>query len=236
MKKTLCLVAILMLLVPAQKLGAQERAGDGESNTAKEKKKKSDHNHQTFLKIGLVHTGSEIEGFNVAVNGLSIDLETYFNKNHLGFSGWFVGYRKDDIRRADLGHLLNSGIFREADVPVVDLKFGGGIEWGMPSLDFSKTRFGYEGGDLVYYEHLFLKHNSGVPKLGPSKDAVLYPFLELSVLKRWTWFLAEGGARWNLQKFGLDKYRLDGDDVTFVSSNRIRMVPALFIKIGTTLP
>src|SRR3990167_9895384 len=118
-KKTLCLIAILILFVPAQELGAQERA--------------SDHNHQTFLKIGLVHTESEIKGFNVTINGLSIDLETYFNKNHLGFSGWFVGYRKDDIRRADFGHFLNSGIFRKADISVVDLKFGGGIEWGIPT-------------------------------------------------------------------------------------------------------
>ena len=109
------------------------------------------------------------------------------------------------------------------------------MEWGMPTPYFNRTRFSYENGELTSYEHLFLEHNSNVPKVGTSQDAVLYPFLELSVLKRWRLFLAEVGVRGNIQNLGFDKYYLNGDDFTSVPSDKTIVVPALFIKLGVSL-
>ncbi|MDP3697729.1 MAG: hypothetical protein Q8R55_07020 [Candidatus Taylorbacteria bacterium] len=194
-----------------------------------------DHDHQTYLKGGLVHTESEMEGFNIIVNGLSVDLETYFNRNHIGLSGWFVGYRKDNIRFADFGHLLNAGVFRTINTPVADMKLAGGLEWGVTSPNYNRTRFSYEDDRLVSYEHLFLQKNTDIPGLGPAHDSALYPFLEASILKRWEWFLVEAGVRGNVQKFGFDRYRLDGDNVEFVPSDRTRIVPAFFIKFGVVI-
>src|SRR3989338_7745855 len=126
MKKFICLATILILPVSVQEIVAQDNYDNDESNTVKEEKKKPDHNHQMYLKAGLDHVGTSIEGFDIVVNGLNIELETYFNKNHLGLSGWSVGYRKDDVRQIDFGHFFNLGVFREMAVPMVGFKFGGG--------------------------------------------------------------------------------------------------------------
>lgn len=194
-----------------------------------------DHNHQTYLKSGLVHTGSEMEGFNIVVNGLSVDLETYFNKNHVGLSGWFVGYRKDDIRFIDFGHLLNGGVFRTVGTPVVDLKVGGGLEWGIISPNFSKTRFNYNNGMLVSYEHLFPHRNTDIPGVGPSHDSAMYPFVEMGFMKKWRLFLVETGVRGSIMRFGFDRYYLDGDNLSFVSSDKRRIIPSVFVKFGVAL-
>lgn len=227
MRKTI-VALMLALSLFAFKVEAQNgKTGDAQ------KPNKLDHNHQTYFKVGLVHTESEMEGFNIVVNGLSVDVETYFNNNHIGLSGWFVGYRKDDIRFSDFGHVLNAGVFRTVRTPVADLKIGGGAEWGIISLNYSKTRFSYDdGGMLVSYEHLFPHRNTDIPALGPSHDSSLYPFLEAGLLKRWEWFLVEVGVRGSIQKFGFDRYRLNGDNVEFVSSDKTRIVPAVFVKLG----
>jgi|SRR3989338_3459803 len=226
MKKSLFVAGITVFLVV---LSFEARADD-EDNV--EETKKSDHSRQTYLKAGLVHTETCIENFSVVVNGLSIDLETYFNKNHLGLSGWSVGYRKDNLEFIDFGHLFNFSVFRTASISVVDLKVGGGVEWGIASTNYSKTRFSYNDSGLAEYEHLFLIKNSEVPFLKPSNDGTLYPFMELSLLKRNRRFLVEAGVRGNIQKFGFDRYRLDGDKLDFVSGDKTRVVPAAFVKLG----
>ena len=230
-----CLVNVLR--AQGQEIQAQEVQENQEEQEEKKKTdKKPDHRHQMFLKFGFVHTGSEIESFRIVVNGISVDLETYFNKNHAGFSGWFVGYRKDDTRFADFGHFINFGMFRVIGIPAMDLKISGGLEWGSPSLDFSKTRFSYRNGVLESYENLFLKKNFGVPKTEPSGDAVLYPFAEASILKRWRYILVETGVRGNIQSFGFDRYELAGDSLEFSSRDKTVIVPAVFIKFGLFFP
>jgi hypothetical protein len=219
--------AVLLFFVTAFRLEAQDN-GKNES-------KKPDHDHQTYLKGGLVHTESEMEGFNIVVNGPSVDLETYFNKHHAGLSGWFIGYRKDDLRYSDFGHVLNAGVFSTVGTPAVELKFAGGVEWGVTSLAYNRTRFNYDSDRLVSYEHFFLQKNTDIPALGPSHDSVMYPFVEAGILKRWEWFLVEAGIRGNIQKFGFDRYDLDGDEVSFYPINRTRIVPSFFIKLGFAL-
>ena len=233
MKSIRLLATIFVLLTPIHGFGAQEQTEKKDGDVvSKDEKKKPDHEHQTYLKVGLGCVETTIEGFGINVKGMTFDIETHFNKNHMGLSGWFVGYRKDDLTDSDSGHLLNFGAFRKIDMPAVALKMSGGAEWGIPTVDFSGTRFNYENGNPVSYEHLFLKHNSGIPGIGTSKDAVFYPFIELSLLKKWRWLLAEGGIRGNIQKFGFDKYHLGSDDLIFVSRDRIRLLPTFFVKAG----
>lgn len=207
---------------------------EAQSDTDKKEKveRKPDHNHQTFLKGGLVHAETDIKGFKIVVNGLSIDIETYFNKNHAGLSSWFIGYRKDDLKFVDSGHFINGGVSRIVATPMLDIRIGGGLEWGSASLDFSKTRFNYKDGDLKSYEQLFLKKNSNLPGVGPSGDAVLYPFFEIGLLKRWAQFMVELGMKGNIQRFGFDRYKITGDILRFDSSNDTVITPSVFIKFG----
>jgi len=223
MKKNIAVILSLLTFLATLSVEAQTN------------KNKPDHDHQTYLKAGLVHTDSEIKDFNIIINGLSLDLETHFNKDHIGLSGWFIGYRKDNIRYIDFGQLLNLGTFRTINTPAIGLKFSGGVEWGIISPNFSRTRFNYENDRLVSYEHLFLQKNTDIPNFGPSHDSALYPFVELSFMKRWEQFLVEAGVRGNIQKFGFDKYRLYGDDIEFVASDITRVIPMFFIKIGVAL-
>ena len=84
--------------------------------------------------------------------------------------------------------------------------------------------------------NLFLKKNFGMPKAEPSGDAVLYPFVEASILKRWRYILVETGVRGNIQSFGFDRYELVGDSLEFSSRNKTVIVPAVFIKFGLFFP
>lgn len=229
MKKAIFLIVLALFIFTASDLRAQPSEGQEAP-----KEDKPDHDHQTYGKFGFAHTESKIESFLIVANGVSVDVETYFNKNHAGFSGWFVGYRKDDVRIIDFGHMFNGGVLRTIHIPGIDFKFAGGAEWGSPALDFNKTRFHYQKGRLVSYEHIFLKENSNVPKLKPSKDALFYPFAEVSLLKRWERFLVEGGVRGNVyQRVGFDRYHLNGDILDFVySSDKTRVVPTFFVKFG----
>ncbi|OGN07901.1 MAG: hypothetical protein A2750_00395 [Candidatus Yanofskybacteria bacterium RIFCSPHIGHO2_01_FULL_45_42] len=223
---------LIFLSCAAVDLGAQTQ--ETQEKKTKETEKNL-HGHQIFVKLGLVRTESKIESFRSAVNGISVDLETYFNKRHFWLSGWSVGYKKDDIQFSNFGHLINGSVFGTVGVGVADIKFSGGVEWGMPSANFNKTRFHYGESGLMSYEHLFLQKNSNIPELEPSEDALLYPFAEIVLLKKGKRFLVEAGIRGNIQKFGLDSYFLNGDDLIFVSSSKTIIVPSVFIKFGVAL-
>lgn len=195
----------------------------------------SDHRHQEYIKVGLVHVEAEVESFNVVINGLSVDIETYFNKKHIGLSGWSFGYRKDDIKYTEAGHTFNFNLFRTTDIFVVDLKLGGGVEFGVVSKNFDQTRFGYENEVLVFYDHLFLKRNLNIPNTGPSHDAVIYPFVEASLVKRGSWYLLETGLRGNRHQFEFDEYHFDTGGFEFKSRQITRIAPSIFVKFGIRL-
>lgn len=200
-----------------------------------EAQEQRDHRHQEYIKVGLVHVESKVESFNIVINGLSVDVETYFNKNHIGLSGWSAGYRKDDVRHADIGHTFNFSLFRTADIFVTDLRLGGGVEFGVISTNFDQTRFGYEDGVLIFYDHLFLKRNLNIPNTGPSNDAVIYPFAEASLVKRGSWYLLETGVRGSRHKLEFDEYRLGTGSLEFKSRQITRIIPSVFVKFGIRL-
>lgn len=195
---------------------------------AQEKKESSD----SYIKFGVVHSQGKVEWADYLINGISLEVETYFQNNHLGLSGWSIGYRKDDLRYSEFGHILNVDTFRTQSIKMADIKFGGGVEWGMPADGFSRTKFNSRTDSELSYSHVFLITDSNVPRTGTKNDGVLYPFMKLSLVKRNKWFILEGGARISLMKFGLDEYSVSSDRLRVVSRDRRMAIPSVFVSIG----
>lgn len=195
---------------------------------AQEKKETSN----TYIKLGLVHSQGKIEWADYVLNSLSIEVETYFNKNHFGLSGWSLGYRKEDFQHSEFGHLLSADAFRTKSIRVADIKFGGGIEWGMPSNAFSRTKFNSLTDSDISYSHVFLDRNSNIPGIGTKHDGVLYPHMKVSLVKRSKFFLLEGGVRVSIMKFGIDEYNVSGDNLNVVIRDRRMAIPSIFLGIG----
>ena len=195
---------------------------------AQEKKESSD----SYIKLGAVHSSGKIEWADYVINGLSLEVETYFQSNHLGLSGWSIGYRKDDLRYSEFGHALNVDTFRTQSIKIADIKFGGGVEWGMPPDGFSRTKFNSRTDSGLSYSHVFLIMNSNIPKTGTNNDGVLYPFMELSLVKRNKRFILESGMRVSLMKFGLDEYSVSNDKLRVVARDRRMAIPSVFVSIG----
>src|SRR3989344_7148186 len=195
---------------------------------AQEKKETSD----TYIKLGIVHSSGKIEWADYVINGMSVEVETYFSDNHLGLSGWSLGYRKDNLRYAEFGHLLNVDTFRTKSIKVADLKFGGGIEWGMPSDGFSHTRFNIRTDSDLSYNHVFLNKNSNIPGNGLKNDGALYPFLKFGLVKRSKAFILEAGTRVNIMKFGIDEYNVSDNKLTVTLRDRRMAVPSVFVSLG----
>ncbi len=186
----------------------------------------------TYIKLGFVHSSGSIEWADYVINGMSVEVETYFKNNRLGLSGWCIGYRKDEIRYAEFGHLLNVDTFRTKSIRVADIKFGGGVEWGMPSDGFSRTKFNTRTDPNLSYSHVFLSKNSNIPKTGTKNDGALYPFARVSLVRRSKVFILEVGTRVNIMKFGIDEYNISNDRLMVTSRNRRIAVPTVFVSVG----
>jgi hypothetical protein len=186
----------------------------------------------TYIKLGFVHSQGSIEWAEYVINGFSIEVETYFKNDHLGLSGWSIGYRKDNLQYAEFGHLLSVDAFRTRSIKIADVKFGGGIEWGMPSDGFSHTRFNNRTDSNLSYDHVFLDKNSNIPKIGTKNDGALYPFARVSLVRRSKVFILEVGTRVNIMKFGIDEYNVSNDRLMVTSRNRRMAVPTVFISVG----
>lgn len=186
----------------------------------------------TYIKLGLVHSQGKIEWADYVLNGLSVEVETYFEDNHLGLSGWSLGYRKEDFQHSEFGHLLSADVFRTESIKIADFKFGGGVEWGMPSNGFSRTKFNSQTDSDISYSHVFLNRNSNIPRMGTKRDGTLYPFMKFSLVKRNKFFILEGGTRISIMKFGIDEYSVSGNNFRAVMRDRRIAIPSVFISIG----
>lgn len=181
-----------------------------------------------YAKIGFVYTDARsIYGFGSSIGGLSIELENYFAKNHLGLSGWSLGYRKDDLSIVDVGHFLNFEVLREMG----SLKISTGVEFGIFDFSLDQTRFNYVDGELVSYDHIFPHRNIKLPweALG------FYPILEASLVKRNRYVIAEFGLRASIRRFGLSRYDLSGGLFKTDFSDKLAVVPSFFASVGVPL-
>ena len=202
----------------------------------------------TYLKGGLAHwqgnifsRGSltnwdvDLFGTDYALTSVNVAVERYFGRT-VGFRGFGIGYRKDDLQHPNTGHLFNVSLFGDADLKVAALKIGGGIEWGMPSLNFDLTEFGSNRDGAVRYRHTYPERNTDVPFVGTKTDGALYPFLEFSAVQRPSVFLFELGMRINIIGFHFDDYEVGtADQVRYAFARKRLIMPYLFANVGLRL-
>ncbi len=202
----------------------------------------------TYVKLGLAHwqgdifSESALTQWNVDLFGadynltsLNLEFETYF-RGALLVSGFSVGYRKDALNSDNAGHMLSGMLFRDFNLKVLALKAGGGVEWGIPSMNFDQTEFDYAADGTIRYRHTYPGRNAQVPVEGVKSSGTVYPFFGVSAVQRPGPLLVEFGMRVNLMQFHFDDYEVRRDDqVTRVFDERRVMVPYLFANIGLRL-
>ncbi|MBI2674462.1 MAG: hypothetical protein HYX22_01870 [Candidatus Yanofskybacteria bacterium] len=195
--------------------------------------------HDTYFKAGLVNNTGELfqdrlnNGFGYSLNSLRIDIETHFDSRHLFiFYGWSFGYRKEDVRKAESGHFLNFKTFSRFDMDPFYVKFGPGIEWGMPGTEFDQTEFVYDGKhNLLRYDHVFLERNFWIPNSEKfHKAGVLYPTVDLAGGFRNSHFILEAGLMWNVYRFGIQSFDLTTNG--FQVEKRFKMLPGFVVSAG----
>lgn len=202
----------------------------------------------TYVKLGLAHWQGDISsksrfthwnadlfGAQYDLSSLNVEVETYFGGAFI-VSGLSIGYRKDAVRSSDSGHMLSGLLFRDFDLKVLALKAGGGVEWGVPSMNFDRTEFDFADDGTVRYRHTYPGRNAYVPFVGTKSDGAVYPFFEVSAVQRPGALLFEFGMRVNLIRFHFDDYEVrPGDQVTRAFEERRVMVPYLFANVGVRL-
>lgn len=202
-----------------------------------------------YLKVGLGHWQGNIFsdqsltqwdgnlfGSDYNLTSAKVQVEYYFDRTRLLLSGWSVGYRKDALRHMDSGHLFHAGVFRTVGFRAAALKVGGGVEWGVPSLNFDTTQFDYRDDGAIRYNHIYPSKNTDIPLIGTTKDGATYPFAEISVVQRPGRFLLEGGMRVNIVGFRFDDYEVaPNDQITYGFSSRKVLMPYLFVNVGLRL-
>lgn len=198
-------------------------AGDALAQTDKK------HIHETYIESGFSHIQGDVEEFEYNISGLTVDVETFFNGSHIGLSGWSIGYRKDDLRYAEFGHMLNGKVFRTFNVKIFEFKAAGGVEWGMPTNRFDKTKFLYKKGEAISYKHIHLDRNSNIPGVGVSQDGSIYSFFELGAAKRYKSWIFQGGIKGSMMNFGIEEFELPYN--VNVRKKRV-IVPYGFVSVG----
>ncbi len=202
----------------------------------------------TYVKVGLAHWQGDIFsesaltewdvdlfGADYSLTSLTLEFDTYF-RGAFVVSGFSVGYRKDALNSEDTGHMLSGMLFRDIDLKVLALKVGGGVEWGIPSMNFDQTEFDLAADGTLRYRHTYPGRNAQVPAVGVKSSGAVYPFFGVSAVQRPGPLLVEFGMRVNLMQFHFDDYEVrPGDQVTRVFDERRVVVPYLFANIGLRL-
>jgi hypothetical protein len=132
--------------------------------------------------------------------------------------------------------MFNASLFRDVNLGLFALKASGGMEWGMPSLNFDQTEFSVAPDGTVRYRHTHPQRNADVPFVGTTTDGARYPFIALSAVQRPWALLAELGIRVNVIPFNFDDYEVtSADRVTYSFKRKNVLVPYLFANVGVRL-
>jgi len=202
----------------------------------------------TYIKLGLAHWQGDIFsessltrwsgdlfGADYDLTSVSLEVDTYLPWGSFPISGFALTYRKDAIPSVEAGHMLSGTLFHDFDLKVLAVKVGGGVEWGIPSLNFDQTDFDVGADGTVRYVHTYPYRNSTAP-VGSRPNAALYRFLAVSLVQRPGPLLLEFGMRVNFIRFHFDEYEVrPGDQVLRAFDERQVRVPYLFANIGLRL-
>lgn len=203
----------------------------------------------TYLQTGIAHGQADVFkrssltqwdvnlfGTNYDLVSAKLEFESYFGDTLLQLSGFSIGYRKDGLRRAESGHMFSGSVFRDFDVKVFAIKVSGGLEWGLPSLNFDQTEFAFTDDGTVRYRHTYIHRNADVPLLGTASDGTVYPFIELSIVQRPSFLLFETGMRVGITRFNVDDFEIrpTGQLLQTLARTRV-LVPYLFADFGIRL-
>jgi len=187
-----------------------------------------------FSPSSLTHWNVDLSGAAYDLMSLGIEADVYLPRAFI-VSGFSIAYRKDAVRSADAGHMLSVTLFRDFNLKVLAVKAGGGVEWGIPSLNFDQTQFDVVTDGTERYRHTYPARNANVPA-GARPNGALYPFVVVSVVERPGPLLLEVGMRVNLIRFNFDDYEVRPvDQVTRAFTDRRVMVPYLFANVGVRL-
>jgi hypothetical protein len=187
-----------------------------------------------FSESSLTQWNVDLFGAEYDLTSVSVEIDAYLGSGVI-VPGFSLGYRKDDIRSAEAGHMVSAAVFGGVDLKLLMIKVGGGAEWGVPSMTFDQTEFAYDADGTVRYRHTYPSRNAQVP-VGTRSSGALYPFAVVSAVARPGPFLFEAGMRVNLIEFRFDDYEIrPGDQVTHASAERRVKMPFLFANVGFRL-
>lgn len=188
-----------------------------------------------FSESSLTQWNVDLFGAEYELTSVNVEIEAYLG-NGLIVPGFSLGYRKDDIRSREAGHMVSAALFAGIDVKLLMIKIGGGAEWGVPAMTFDQTEFDYAADGTVRYRHTYPSRNSDVP-VGARSNGALYPFAVVSAVARPGPFLFEVGMRVNLIDFRFDDYEVrPGGQVTPAFAERRVKMPLLFANVGIKFP
>ena len=222
------LFVIISILFICSAVSAQEQ--ENQTTTAKP-------SGETYLKLNLSMLNISVSGFEIKNYSLGIDIDSYFKKRKFFISGFSVGYRREPSNIFEIGHYISGKGFATLPgfmgfVP----KISAGMEWGYPSFDYDRARFHYDANGRPDHRQLvYMKRNSRVPVVAPSKDGVLYPFSEVGLAKKAGPFVFEGGVRFTFTRFRNDYYYSNDSGISFSRSESLKILPRVFVGVGLRL-
>jgi hypothetical protein len=188
-----------------------------------------------FSESSLTRWSGDLFGADYALTSVGLEVDTYLPWASFPISGFAIAYRKDALSSRQAGHMLSGTLFHDFDLKVVAVKVGGGVEWGLPSLNFDQTEYEYVADGTVRYRHTYPGRNSEIP-VGARPNGITYPFLALSLVERPGRLLLEFGMRVNFIRFHFDDYEVrPGDQVMRAFDEKQVRVPYLFANIGLRL-
>lgn len=195
---------------------------------------KKEDDHYGYFLINLGFSEFKQYKFQYELESAGFIVQIHFKDKHHGFmSGYSFNYKKSPFENVDLGHFVGFNLFTRFDGPTGYIRFGPGIEYGLPDTSFDKTRYNRDKkGKIASIEHLSVKRNFVSPAEF-RKRGTLYPFVEGTIGQKGKYLIFEFGVRIDFLHF---KYEFDNlVSQTYGTESRWVPVPRFFVSFGPAL-
>lgn len=158
---------------------------------------------------------------------VSLDAEHEFKKDKFWISGFRLGLRKEgkDIYN---GTYITAGLFHELDVRDISLIISGGLIYGLPGIQFDRTRLVYANGDVVGYENISMKRNIKVLGTYIDEAGVIQPVMDLKARRYINNFFVEYRGSIRFAKFS----ETSSDFNNFSYRESITPMPSFGVGLG----